>query len=114
MLFNYNLQDKCLRFTPDITARVLLTVFFLCSCPALHTEGSLPERGDSSEPGAGGEAPGAGGEVPAVRRGAGALLWHVWRVHRGQGPKAAVLALFPHLPSQVGDRTLRILAFYYF
>lgn len=68
---------------------------------ALYTEGALPERGHLSKPGAAGGAPGAGGEVPPVRGGAGALLRHVWGVHRGQGPKTAGFTLFPHLPSQV-------------
>lgn len=71
-------------------------------CEALYAEGALPERGHLPEPGAAGGAAGAGGEVPPVRGGAGALLRHVWGVHRGQGPKAAGVTLFPHLPSQVG------------
>lgn len=68
---------------------------------AVHTEGALPKRGDSSEPGAGDGGQRAGGEVSAVRGGAGALLRHVWGVHRGQGPKTAGAALFPHFPSEV-------------
>lgn len=71
-------------------------------CEALYAEGALPERGHLPEPGAAGGAAGAGGEVPPVRGGAGALLRHVWGVHRGQGPKAAGVTLFPRLPSQVG------------
>lgn len=67
----------------------------------MHTEGALPQRGDFSEPGAGDGGQGAGGEVPAVCGGAGALLRHVWGVHRGQGPKTAGSTLFPHFPSQV-------------
>lgn len=85
----------------------------VCVSQAVHAEGSLPERGDLSKSGGGGEAQRAGGEVPAVRWGAGTLLWHVWGVHRGQGPKATVFALFPHFPSQVGDLAYYILAFYY-
>lgn len=68
---------------------------------AVHAEGALRKRGDSSEPGSGDGGQGAGGEVPAVRGGAGALLRHVRGVHRGQGPKTAGAALFPHFPSEV-------------
>lgn len=78
-----------------------LAVFHSLASEALYTEGALPERGHLSKPGAAGGAPRAGGEVPPVRGGAGALLRHVWGVHRGQGPKAAGFTLFPHLPSQV-------------
>lgn len=80
----------------------MLTVFLCYLSEAVYAEGPLPERRDLSQPGAAGGAQRAGGEVPAVCRGAGALLRHVWRVHRGQGPKTAGLTLFPHLPSQVG------------
>lgn len=69
---------------------------------ALYPEGALPERGHLSKPGAADGAPRAGGEVPPVCRGAGALLRHVWGVHRGQGPKTAGFTLFPRLPPQVG------------
>lgn len=81
------------------------SLFFNPAPEAVHAEGTLPEWGDLSEPGAAGGAQRAGGEVPAVCWGAGALLRHVWGVHRGQGPKTAGLTLFPHFPSQVGALT---------
>lgn len=41
MLFNFVLQDKQLRFSPDITYHVD-SLFFLCVSKAMHAEGPLP------------------------------------------------------------------------
>lgn len=77
-------------------------LFFWYASKAVYAEGALPVWGDLSNPGAASRNQRAGGEVPPVCGRTGALLRHVRRVHRGQGPKTAGFTLFPHFPSQVG------------